>query len=663
MVTRAHTCLLALCLLPLAGCSKPSPPDQPQLPVEHRRHSELALAQALELEERFSSLLTSYIQTESTRHAPPFVPAQHLSALGLPGSHVRALGELYAMRKDRPLWVDLRAGGLSAQGKELLDALQTLAPDHAISPSTVRLHHVEDALRDLESQSAQSRFTLDWQPAHRQALTRWFESNPLPARDHLLLGQLLRSGGPLESFSKDVATLIQTAATANTRHTVELLLSDALVRYARVMRLENDHWYPKDPQRTPELHLDIMARRITHALRPLFKQDRPVRPLLARLQPPFEQYERLIPAYNMYAGIVAQGGWKRLPDAAAELRPGHTHPLVPALKERLRAEGFWQGDATAHYSTALADAVTRYQHTHQIWEKGHMTAETIRSMNVPADRRLLRLAQSLARWRKTRLAGSQEYVYVNVPDFHAEVWADGARKMRFKVVTGSAQQKWNSHTKTHERPRATKLFSDTIEYMVFNPYWNVPREIVEHEILPNLEENPTYLEENGYEWVEVSAQERMMRQLPGGGNALGDVKFIFPNDHSIYMHDTPDKGFFDYPIRAFSHGCVRVQDPMKFAQYLLERDGNWDEEKLKSWQRSDKELWFRLSDPLPVHIEYVVARVDDEGSVHFLADVYNHDTEGMTQIAAQGAADAVIESARHLIPPPEIKTPVRLAQN
>ena len=284
------------------------------------------------------------------------------------------------------------------------------------------------------------------------------------------------------------------------------------------------------------------------------------------------------------------------------------------------------------------------------------------SLNVPAIERWHQIRLALQRWRESRVGADKHYVHVNIPDFHAEVWEHGERKLRFKVVTGATRKKRNKKSKELEYIHATPRFSATLQYIVFNPYWNVPPSIRKKELQPKLEENPDYYEEKGYEVIVDDNGYEFVRQKPGPKNALGRVKFLFPNPYSVYLHDTPDKHLFDHPFRAYSHGCVRVQDPMKFAHYLLDLDGRLSDEerrkkKLEEYYAKDTETWFRLRQSLPIHLEYFVVRVDDDGHANFLADLYRLDSpreEEIRERVAELYPDLVADdAAEEGEPPPE----------
>jgi len=171
----------------------------------------------------------------------------------------------------------------------------------------------------------------------------------------------------------------------------------------------------------------------------------------------------------------------------------------------------------------------------------------------------------------------------------------------------------------------TVIFSDVLKYVVFSPYWNLPRSIVRNEIVPAMNRSSNYISRNNMEIRGYSNGLPIVRQKPGAGNALGKVKFIFPNSYNIYLHDTPAKTLFSKESRAFSHGCVRVQEPFTLAQYLLRNNESWTETKIKTAMNSQKEDWVKLDKPLPVYLLYLTSWVDENGVLNFRDDIYGHD--------------------------------------
>lgn len=171
----------------------------------------------------------------------------------------------------------------------------------------------------------------------------------------------------------------------------------------------------------------------------------------------------------------------------------------------------------------------------------------------------------------------------------------------------------------------TMMFTGNLNQVVFSPYWNVPESIVRKEILPAMESNPNYLAAHNMEQVSNDGDLPVIRQLPGDGNSLGKVKFLFPNSFNIYFHDTPAKALFDKDKRAYSHGCIRLSDPVKMANYILKDDPQWTPDRIDEAMNSGVEKYVKVKDPIPVLITYYTAWVDDNGLLHFADDIYDHD--------------------------------------
>lgn len=339
--------------------------------------------------------------------------------------------------------------------------------------------------------------------------------------------------------------------------------------------------------------------------------------------PRFQQYERLIEARRRYQDIVANGGWETI--RPVSLARGSSGPPVEALKQRLQIEGFFEGTINQSFDRDLENAVRGYQETHQMEVTGRSSAGFWSSINVTAEDRLKQIELTMQRWRESRIGDSDYYVFINVPDFHAEVWRNGVLETRFRVIVGNTRRECRHEKMVYVN--ATPSQTAIMDHVVLNPYWTVPQRIVNDDILPAFLENPNYFEERDYEHVVAENGAVMVRQLPGPQNALGMVKFMFPNEFDVYMHDTPRKAFFDPPTRAFSHGCVRVQNPLDFLERLLVNDDNWNQRSIDRIFEIGREYRMNLRTPIPVHTEYYVVRVDDEGRVHFNADLYRLDRE------------------------------------
>ncbi|RDV37924.1 hypothetical protein DV096_12520 [Bradymonadaceae bacterium TMQ3] len=272
---------------------------------------------------------------------------------------------------------------------------------------------------------------------------------------------------------------------------------------------------------------------------------------------------------------------------------------------------------------ALIEAMRLYRQTHQFQERGEPGAGVWRSLNVSAERRLAQMELTLGRWRESHMDGDEDFVFVNIPDFHAEVFVEGERQMRFRVVVGNNKRVCDRDTGRWVYPNATPVQWAPMEHMILNPSWYVPPRLVRESLAPKAANNPNYYEENGYEVLQLGSGEAV-RQKPGPDNALGVAKFIFPNEQNIYLHDTPQKHYFDYPVRGFSSGCVRVHQPVELARFLAEYQGR-EELNIDELIDSGRTRKIDFERQLPVFIEYYTVWIDEAGHANFLADIYRDD--------------------------------------
>ncbi len=254
-----------------------------------------------------------------------------------------------------------------------------------------------------------------------------------------------------------------------------------------------------------------------------------------------------------------------------------------------------------------------YQLSHGYKPTGEVTQPLIKDMNISAVARVQQLLMNMQRmrWMPTNRTG--RLILVNIPEF--ELYVDSAKTTLFQmdVVVGA-----EGHN--------TTMFSGNLSQVIFSPYWNVPPSIVKKELLPAIKRDKNYLEKKGMEITGNEGGLPVIRQLPGPKNALGKVKFVFPNSFDIYMHDTPDKTFFKRSVRDLSHGCVRLSDPVKMANYLLQNT-KWTPEKIDSAMNSGVEQVVTIKNPVPVIITYYTAWVDDKNVLHFADDIYGHDNK------------------------------------
>ncbi|HTL09588.1 MAG TPA: L,D-transpeptidase family protein, partial [Chitinophagaceae bacterium] len=204
------------------------------------------------------------------------------------------------------------------------------------------------------------------------------------------------------------------------------------------------------------------------------------------------------------------------------------------------------------------------------------------------------------------------FIQVNIPSYQLRVIDANKTVLSMKVIVGKTAHK-------------TIIFSDTLKYIVFNPYWNIPSSIIKNEILPAMKKNASYLRRHSMEIIGSSGGYPIIRQRPGDNNALGRIKFLFPNRYNIYLHDTPSKELFGNNKRSFSHGCIRLRRPFALARLLLTTSNGLTPQAFDPLQDSNKEQWITLTKPCPVFITYFTSWADENGIIHFISDIYGHD--------------------------------------
>lgn len=332
-----------------------------------------------------------------------------------------------------------------------------------------------------------------------------------------------------------------------------------------------------------------------------------------------EDYEPVNRQYNLLKGyllrfhhLVDTTEWVSLTPGKKTYKEGDSGQVIPEVRKRLSVLGYAAGgepDSLDAVTPALADRVKEFQKNHGLKTDGQLGASFFSELNVPPVERIRQILINMERIRWMPDNPETDYLLVNIPEFRLHVYEQGKPAFDMNVVVGST-----AHN--------TVVFSDVVSQVVFSPYWNVPASILKNEILPAIGRNPNYLARNNMEWNGSS-----VRQKPGPRNSLGLVKFLFPNSYNIYLHDTPSKKLFDESKRAFSHGCIRVSEPRKLAEFLLRKDSTWTSEKIVAAMNAGKERMVRLKpeDQVPVVIGYFTAWVDKDGKLNFRNDVYGHD--------------------------------------
>ncbi len=326
-------------------------------------------------------------------------------------------------------------------------------------------------------------------------------------------------------------------------------------------------------------------------------------------------YKSLKEELKHYYDITRQGGWPQIDLTKKSFKKGIRDTAIVAIKKRLRISGDMAVNDTSNvFNDTLETAIKNFQIRHGYKPTGVISDSLIKDMNVPATVRLEQILMNMERMRWLASASKGNLIVVNIPEFVLHVYEGGKKAFDMDVVVGK-----EGHN--------TMMFNGDLNQVVFCPYWNVPSSIVKKEILPDMEKNPNYLAKENMEITGNEGGLPVIRQKPGGKNALGKVKFLFPNSFNIYFHDTPAKSLFEKDKRAYSHGCIRLKEPVKLAEYVLRNQPEWTPEKIEEAMSKDDQRFVRVKDPIPVIITYYTAWVDDNGLLNFRDDIYGHDSK------------------------------------
>ncbi|MGO9952362.1 MAG: L,D-transpeptidase family protein [Dissulfurispiraceae bacterium] len=370
--------------------------------------------------------------------------------------------------------------------------------------------------------------------------------------------------------------------------------------------------------------------------------------ILAQVEPPYPGYRRTIQALHTYIEFAKKDDGEQLPAVKKAIMPGDTYPGVPRLTRLLRLLGDLRADANVSadksiYAGELVDAVKNFQRRLGRDPNGRLDAQTLADLNVPLSHRVRQMQLTLERWRWLPDVYQKALIVANIPEFRLRaVNKDFKSEVTMKIVVGKAYGHHN-----------TPVFSDTMKYVVFRPYWEVPPSITRAEMVPHIVHDPNYLANKGFEVVDskrnvvstgtvtpealgkIRAGKLFIRQKPGPKNALGLVKFVFPNSYNVYMHDTPATEFFAKSRRDFSHGCIRLEKPADLAAWVLRDNPDWTPDRIRAAMNGNATEQVNLAHPIPVFIVYATAIVLEDGVVHFYDDIYGHD-DALEKVLARG---------------------------
>lgn len=357
-----------------------------------------------------------------------------------------------------------------------------------------------------------------------------------------------------------------------------------------------------------------------------------------QFEPLHEEYDRLRKALAQYRAIRENGGWPKIENVKSNLHRGDKSAAVPLLRRRLLPTDRQKvnGPDSTVFDAELEKAVKDFQVRHGLKPDGSLGKETLRVMNVSLDDRIDQIIINMERWRWIPKPKEMErkHIFVNIPEYMLYAKDKGKTAFTMRVVVGKAMN-------------STPIFSDKLEYIVFSPYWYVPFSIIENEMMPHLLADPGWLERMDMEvvqgqgkaavpvdpysidWSSITKEtfKYAIRQRPGPKNPLGDIKFIFPNEHEVYLHHTAAAELFNQTQRGFSHGCIRVEKPVELAEFLLAGKSQWNEQTIQEAMHAGTEKYENLPEKIPVYIVYFTSWVDDSGRIHFRDDIYKHDKE------------------------------------
>lgn len=358
---------------------------------------------------------------------------------------------------------------------------------------------------------------------------------------------------------------------------------------------------------------------------------------LSNLHPTDPQYTRLQGTLEDYRKLEASDTFPSI-SPKLKLEPGAYHDAIPLVRMKLSLTDMkGKGrDTSRLYDEKLVEAVQKFQGRHGLKADGVLESATIGFLNqtIAEKIELIKLNLERLRWLP-HLQGEDDEIVINVPEYTLRIFRNNHEKMKMRVVLGAEYT-------------PTPIFHDTLKYIVFSPTWMIPKSIFEKEFLPHLRDDPGYFDperfvfyKNGKEtdpymepWSddELDLSQYSVVEKPGDANSLGKVKFIMPNDFSIYLHDTPAARLFNRDERALSHGCIRLERPEEFAQYLLSGQKGWNKKKVKKAMQSSTPVQVDLEHPYPVYIVYRTAWVDDQGLVNYREDIYGHDKRQLAKL-------------------------------
>lgn len=628
------------------GTERQGAPEDGERPVAERSASAFAV--------ELASLHRTWAAEEAALAAEfPKRLEEIVGSLGGLAPHVKRAYTVDGVLRGQPFMS--RAGQLTAEADQILQTLITVG-DHGLDPARYHAERMQAALHKL-GDHAVGRGTPN-KSADEAALWKLLEDTRAPSGEPSL--EQLKEAASKAGFSDaDTPRLATTRAHLDAALARQKTLADALVELDAlivhgVVRWVYDQRFARKahPFLADKTEADGF-KRTANDLELFFGQvdwtrAETVVTAMNAAVPRFPDYEATRQAFLRYRAYAEKYPEHiELPKEVEKLGKGKKGDAVTKLEERLIQEEYLAGPATGTFGDALTEAINLYQDTHQMKATGKVDKATRASMNKSFADRAEQLKLSLMRYRESDLHQSAHRfgeigrasdkngsptsavrAVVNIPAMEARFYIGTELARTHRVVVGNNDNDSDATTGKKGKLNQTRLLTAEMQTIVLNPVWNVPRRIKEQELDVLLMDEPDYYEKHNFKiLMNPDGSERVVQQ-PGPGNALGLVKFLFPNQFAIYMHDTPKKKLFERPVRAFSHGCMRTENPLDLARWILvDVDKEMTNEQFDEILASREERHFAVNPRIPISTDYVTTTIDAEGRVHFLADIYGFDRD------------------------------------
>ncbi len=544
---------------------------------------------------------------------------------------ISLMREVYTARKFTPLFFDYedKVPHFTETGVGLQELLLDVG-SHGLSDKEYRIKPLSEAIASvapLRDEYVKARGAL----TDRRTRELWsiVESYTVIPDESELRARLVDAGFSnediplLREFNTFYPNLLQSKKSLNEAvQEVDILLLRGFFRWL----LDFKYVLRAHPFKvTPELSLAHVKYR--EQLRDDFqKADPDFAEYLKSLVPQNPEYARLQKGLQHYKRLRDEGEVDKF-TIKWNLKHGQRGDRIKKLSRRLVLEGYLAPEHdTNRFDDRLLSAVKLYQRKHQLRVSGRTDDSTRGSMNVSMAKRVRQIELGLQRWRESMITRDKPEFYfrVNIPQFELEVWDKGERVRIHRVVVGNRNEETSIERRQRGRFNHTPLLEGKVATVVLNPLWFPPPRL-QKELLEDMVREPDFFEKNNYGIKMQDDGSEIIFQKAGPDNALGLVKFLFPNEHHVYLHDTPKKALFDRPIRAYSHGCMRLDKPLDLAEFVLGRINSMDRSDMDKILEKEKEHYIKLKEAIPIYVEYNAVGADEEGWVHFFADIYRYD--------------------------------------